>query len=90
MSGSHDLDDLVSYIERSSGLDPHTARRIVDDVMSYLTESPQAFAQRRHAVLLRLGYRNEQIYVQLARELADRRFPPPPFSLRQIRRLIYG
>jgi hypothetical protein len=90
MSGSHDLDDLVAYIGRSSGLDPQMARRIVDDVLSYLGESPQVFVERRHAMLLRLGYRNEEIYVRLARELAERRFPAPPYSLRQIRRLIYG
>jgi hypothetical protein len=90
MSGPNDLDDLVAYVGRSSGLDPHMARRIVDDVLSYLGESPQVFVQRRHATLLRLGYRNDEIYGRLVRELAERRFPAPPYSLRQIRRLIYG
>jgi hypothetical protein len=88
MSG--DLDDLAAYVARSSGLDPAQARRIVDDVLSYLSESPQDFVRRRHAALLRLGRRNEEIYAAIAGELAERRFPAPPWSIRQIRRVIYG
>lgn len=88
MSG--DLDDLVAYVARSSGLDPSQARRIVDDVLSYLSESPQDFVRRRHGALLRLGRRNEEIYPRIAEELAERRFPAPPWSIRQIRRVIYG
>jgi hypothetical protein len=90
MSEASDLDDLVAYVARSSGLAPSQARRIVDDVLSYLGESPQAFIRRRHAALLRLGRRNEEIYARIAAELGQRRFPAPPYSLRQIRRIIYG
>jgi len=90
MSDPSDLDDLAAYVARSSGLDPSTARRIVDDVLSYLGESPEQFVQRRHAALLKLGHRNEAIYGRIARELAERRFPAPAYSLRQIRRIIYG
>jgi hypothetical protein len=90
MSDAGDLDDLVAYVARSSGLDPSQARRIVDDVLSYLAESPQDFVRRRHAALLRLGRRNDEIYGRIAEELAERRFPAPPWSLRQIRRIIYG
>jgi hypothetical protein len=88
MSG--DLDDLVAHVARSSGLDPSQARRIVDDVFSYLSESPEAFVRRRHAALVRLGRRNPEIYPAIAVELAERRFPAPAWSLRQIRRIIYG
>ncbi|WP_293677985.1 hypothetical protein [uncultured Phenylobacterium sp.] len=88
MSG--DLDDLVAHVARSSGLDPSQARRIVDDVFSYLSESPEAFVRRRHAALLRLGRRNPDIYGIIAGELAERRFPAPAWSARQIRRIIYG
>lgn len=90
MSDSGDLDDLVAYVARSSGLDPSQAKRIVDDVLTYLDEDPEAFIRRRHAALLRLGRRNDEIYPHLAREVAQRRFPAPPYSLRQIRRIIYG
>ena len=89
-SMSGDLDELVAYVARSGGLDPSQARRIVDDVLSYFTETPQDFVRRRHAVLLRLGRRNEEIYAQVAEELAERRFPAPAWSIRQIRRVIYG
>jgi len=90
MSEASDLDDLVAYVARSSGLDPSQARRIVDDVLSYLGEGPQDFVRRRHAALLRLGRRNDEIYAQIAAELVERRFPAPPYTLRQIRRIIYG
>jgi len=90
MSEASDLDDLAAYVARSSGLDPSQARRIVDDVLSYLGESPQDFVRRRHAALLKLGRRNEEIYARIAMELSERRFPSPPYSLRQIRRIIYG
>ncbi|MBX3483863.1 MAG: hypothetical protein KF737_10120 [Phenylobacterium sp.] len=90
MSDAGDLDDLVAYVARSSGLDPSQARRIVDDVLSYLAESPADFVRRRHAALLRLGRRNDEIYAQIAGELATRRFPSPAYSIRQIRRIIYG
>jgi hypothetical protein len=88
MSG--DLDDLTAYVARSSGLDASQARRVVDDVFSYLSESPESFVRRRHAALLRLGRRNPEIYQVIARELAERRFPAPDWSIRQIRRVIYG
>ena len=87
---SSDLDDLAAYVARSSGLDPSQARRIVDDVLSYLSESPQDFVRRRHAALLRLGRRNEETYAVIAGELAARRYPAPAWSIRQIRRIIYG
>jgi hypothetical protein len=90
MSDPGDLDDLVAYVARSSGLEPSQARRIVDDVLSYLAESPEDFVRRRHAALLRLGRRNAEIYGRIAEELAGRRFPAPPWSIRQIRRIIYG
>lgn len=85
-----DLDDLVAYVARSSGLASQQARRIVDDVLSYLNESPEDFVRRRHAALLRLGRRNPEIYATIAAELTERRFPAPAWSLRQIRRIIYG
>jgi len=90
MPETSDLDELADYVARSSGLDPAMARRIVDDVLSYLSESPEDFVRRRHARWLRLGRRNPDIYPLIAEELAGRRFPAPRWSLRQIRRIIYG
>lgn len=85
-----DLDELTNYVARSSGLEPVQARRLVDDVLNYLSESVDDFVRRRHAVLLRLGRRNPEIYAIIATELVARRFPAPRFSIRQIRRIIYG
>lgn len=90
MSDAGDLDDLVAYVARSNALGPSQARRIVDDVLSYLGETPEAYVRRRHAALLKLGRRNEEIYARIAEELPRRRFPAPLYSLRQIRRIIYG
>jgi hypothetical protein len=90
MSDAGDLDDLVAHVARSSDLSPSQARRIVDDVLTYLGESPEDFVRRRHAALSRLGRRNDEIYGLIADEVAQRRFPAPPYSLRQIRRIIYG
>ena len=90
MADPSDLDDLALYVARSSGLEPSQARRIVDDVLSYLSESPQEFARRRHAALLRLGWRGDALYGRIAAEIAERRFPAPAYSVRQIRRIIYG
>jgi hypothetical protein len=87
---ARDLEELTAYVARSSALDLTQAGRIVDDVLTYLSETPEDFIRRRHAVLLRLGRRNPEIYELIADELGARRFPAPRYSLRQIRRIIYG
>lgn len=92
--GSMAEDDLAPLVERlvsSTPLTPEQARRVVLDVVTYLTESPQAYVLRRHRDLKRrVGLRNEQIFEQLADELGRRVFAGPRLSARQIRRIIYG
>ena len=90
MQDQTDLEDLVAHLARSSRLDPSTARRLIDDILSYLDEDPQAFVRRRHSALLKLGWRNEQAFVRIREELDRRRFPAPDYSLRQLRRIVYG
>lgn len=85
-----EIEDLVAYVARSSRLDLSEAKRLVDDIVSYMDESPQTFIVRRHAELQRAGYANSEIFARLSEELARRRFPAPRYSLRQIRRIIYG
>jgi hypothetical protein len=85
-----DLEDLVAYVARSSSLDPSQARRLIDDVLSYLAESPKDFVRRRHRALQRAGYANDEIFARIDAELGRRRFPAPSFSARQLRRIIYG
>jgi len=90
MQDQTDLEDLVAHLARSSRLDPSTARRLIDDILSFLEEEPQAFVRRRHAALLKLGFRNEEAFARIREELGRRRFPAPTWSLRQLRRIIYG
>ena len=59
-------------------------------VLSYYSESVQAFVARRHGELQRDGHRNREIYTQLLQELQHRRFRAPALTERQLRRWIYG
>jgi hypothetical protein len=90
MQDQTDLEDLVAHLARTSRLDPPTARRLIDDILSFLDEDPQAFVRRRHTALLKLGFRNEEAFRRIQGELDRRRFPAPDFSLRQLRRIVYG
>jgi hypothetical protein len=90
MQDQTDLEDLVAHLARSSRLDPSMARRLIDDVLSYLDEEPQAFVRRRHSALLKLGFRNAEAFGRIREELERRRFPAPAWSLRQLRRIVYG
>jgi hypothetical protein len=85
-----ELDDLVAYVTRSSRLDSSEARRLIDDVLSYLAESPKDFVRRRHRALQRAGYANDEIFARIGAELGRRRFPAPGLSARQLRRIVYG
>src|SRR3954452_19746368 len=85
-----ELDELVDYLSRTSRLDRSEARRLVDDVLAFLAEQPEQFVRRRHLALQRQGLANTAIFARLKGELAHRRFPAPPYSERQLRRIIYG
>jgi len=85
-----DLDDLVSYLARSSKLEPPEARRLINEVLAYLVEQPEAFIRRRHLEMQRAGLANNAIFDQLAAELSRWRFAAPAYSKRQLRRIIYG
>lgn len=85
-----ELEDLVSYVARSTALGPAEARRLIDDVLSFLDEGPDDFVRRRHRLLQKAGYSNQEIFARLRDELGGRRFKAPELSERQIRRIIYG
>ena len=84
------LNELVEYLTRTSRLDRSEARRLVDEVVSFLVEQPEDFVRRRHLALQRRGLANASIFEQLKAELAQRRFPAPVYTTRQLRRIIYG
>jgi hypothetical protein len=90
MSDAADLEDLVAYLVRSSRLERPQAARLVDEVLAALDETPEDFIRRRHRALQGEGLSNEGIFQRIGAELARRRFRAPPYTARQIRRIIYG
>lgn len=90
MSDRSDLEELIAYLARTSRLTPREALRVVDDVLSFLNETPEEFVRRRHLALQTEGVPNSAIFSRIADELRSRRFRAPALSQRQIRRLIYG
>jgi hypothetical protein len=82
--------DLVRHLVRSTALDPGEAARVVDEVLAYFAEPTEDFVRRRHAELRTRGLRNDRIFSLIRDELDARRVAPPPLSVRQLRRLVYG
>lgn len=90
MSDPSELEELIAYLVRTSRLSAPEAARVVDEVLSFLAETPEAFVRRRHLALQSQGLANDAIFAQLAAELERLRFRAPPLTARQIRRIIYG
>ena len=90
MSDPSDLEELVSYLTRTTRLTRPEAARAVDEVLAFLAETPEAFIRRRHRALQGEGLSNPEIFARLSDELTHWRFRSPPYSERQIRRIIYG
>ena len=82
--------DLVAHLVRSSPLDEGEAQRVVADVLDWFAEPVADFVRRRHRELASRGLTNDQIFAAIATELTERRFPSPPLTSRQLRRLVYG
>ncbi|MGH8177539.1 MAG: hypothetical protein ACREV5_14865 [Steroidobacter sp.] len=85
-----ELGELIAYLVRTSRLSPAEATRVVNEVLAFMNETPEDFIRRRHLLLQSEGLSNSAIFQQLTSELAQRRFRAPPYSERQIRRVIYG
>ena len=90
MSDLGESHELVDYVIRTSRLSPHEAQRVVAEVLSFLSETPEDFVRRRHRALQAEGMPNTSIYMRLAAELSAWRFRAPDYTVRQIRRMIYG
>lgn len=82
--------ELIQHLCGLSGLQYEDARRLLEEVLAYFSESPEQYITTRHLELQSLGYVNKKIYRIIADELQQRRFPGPELSERQIRRMIYG
>ena len=83
-------EDLLRHLCDSSRLTRAEAEHLVGEVLVYFSESVAAYVTRRHRELQAAGFGNDTIYRRVLDELEGRRFPAPPLSLRQVRRLIYG
>ena len=81
---------LVRHLARSTGLTEAEAARVVDDVIAFYAEPVEQYVRRRHAELKTYGAHNQEIFAELARELADRVVAAPPLTERQLRRMVYG
>jgi hypothetical protein len=67
-----------------------TRDRVLVEVFEWFAEPVPDFVRRRHRELASRGLTNDQIFAAVATELAERRFPPPALTSRQLRRLVYG
>lgn len=81
---------LIAHIARSTNLPTQQAARVIADILEFYSESAEAFVARRHQELAQQGLKNPAIFDRISKELPARRFTSPSFSLRQLRRLIYG
>ena len=84
------VDDLVEHLSTWTAMNPGTARRLVEEVVAFLSETVEEFVRRRHRELQAAGLTNPDIFARLAEELAGRRFRAPDVSQRQLRRIVYG
>ena len=86
-----DLKPLIDHLCNANGLTSAQARHIVDDVIAYLRESPEAFVRRRHGEIKQeTGLSNEPVFRRIEAELDQLVFAAPKLTPRQIRRIIYG
>ena len=90
MSDPTELAELIEYLARTTRLTAPEAARVVDDVLTFLNETPEHFVRRRHLALQALGYSNSAIFSQITADLGRWRFRAESYSERQIRRMIYG
>ena len=63
---------------------------MVADVLGYFSEPAEDYVRRRHRELKARGLTNDRAFEQIATEIPQRRYAPPDFSLRQLRRIVYG
>jgi hypothetical protein len=82
--------DLVEYLIRTCPLSPPEASRVVADVLGYFSELPEEYVRRRHRELKARGLTNDLAFERIAAEIPQRRYVPPDYSLRQLRRIVYG
>jgi hypothetical protein len=63
---------------------------VIQDVLAYFDETAEDFVRRRHRELQAKGLVNTDIFDRITAELPYRAVTPPEYSLRQLRRIVYG
>ena len=84
------FEDLIAHVTRSSSLGVGEAERLIAEVVGYFSEPAETFVRRRHGELKARGLTNDRAFQQIAVELRQRLVPPPDYSQRKLRRIIYG
>jgi hypothetical protein len=90
VTATEQWDELVGHLVRTTALPAGTAKRVVEEVVAYCSESTDTLVRRRHRELQAAGFANPDIFEHIAAELALRPVAAPRLSERQIRRIIYG
>ena len=91
MNDRPDIQPLIDHLCHSNDLSKREARKIVDEVIAYFSESTESYVRRRHLELKQdTGLPNPLIFERIATELTQLVFAPPRLTQRQIRRIIYG
>ena len=91
MTDKPDIQLLINHLCHGSGLTPSEARKIVDEVIAFFSETPEDYVRRRHLEIKQeLGLSNAKIFQRIEAELAQLVFAAPTLTQRQIRRIIYG
>ncbi len=80
----------MEHIVSTTGLTQGEASRVIADVVAWYSEGVTDLVRRRHAELKLRGYRNDDAFEIIAAELGRRLVAPPPTTVRQLRRMIYG
>ncbi len=82
--------ELIDHLCRQSALTALEAERLIAEVLAYYAENTESFIRRRHRELQAEGISNTTIYSTIRDEILGRRFPANAYTVRQIRRTIYG
>ena len=91
MTDKPDIQPLINHLCQSSDLTLSQARRAVDEVIAYFSESPDDYVRRRHLEIKQeQGLANPHVFKRIEVELSQLVFAAPPLTQRQIRRIIYG
>jgi len=89
MTDKPDIQLLINHLCHGSGLTPSEARKIVDEVIAFFSESPEDYVRRRHLEIKQeLGLSNARIFERIEAELAQLVFAAPALSQRQVGRTL--